>query len=66
MKVLKRKPLCYRVTSQTGSHRKLESKNGYPDLDFAFHDKVEIGPVMVRRILIDHVGLTMDEARKLI
>jgi hypothetical protein len=66
MKVLKRKPLCYRVASQTGSHRKLRSEAGYPDLDFAFHDGVEIGPVMVHRILVDRVGLSVDEAKELI
>jgi predicted RNA binding protein YcfA (HicA-like mRNA interferase family) len=66
MKVLKRKPLSYRVVAQTGSHRKLESKNGYPPIDFVFHDKAEIPPGLVRRILCQRVGLSEDEAKDLI
>lgn len=34
---------------QSGSHRIL-SKPGWPDFVFAFHDGVEIGPNMLRRI----------------
>jgi predicted RNA binding protein YcfA (HicA-like mRNA interferase family) len=34
---------------QTGSHRVL-SRPGWPDFVFAFHDSVEIGPVMLARI----------------
>ena len=35
---------------QSGSHRVL-SKPGRPDFVFAFHDGVEIGPNMLRRIV---------------
>jgi predicted RNA binding protein YcfA (HicA-like mRNA interferase family) len=66
LKVLRRKPLCYRVVDQTGSHRKLESTNGYPPIDFVFHDKVEIPPGLVRRVLCQYVGLTEAEAKDLI
>jgi predicted RNA binding protein YcfA (HicA-like mRNA interferase family) len=66
MKVLKRQPLCYSVVSQVGSHRKLESANGYPPIDFVFHDKVEVPPGLVRRMLCHHVGLTEEEAKDLI
>ncbi len=34
---------------QRGSHRVLE-KPGWPDFVFAFHDREEIGPVMLSRI----------------
>lgn len=34
---------------QSGSHRTL-SREGWPDLVFAFHDDEEIGPVMLARI----------------
>lgn len=44
-----------------GSHRKLVAA-GRPTLTFAFHDGDELGPVMVRRILIRDVGLTLQEA----
>jgi len=66
LKVLKRKPLCYSVVAQVGSHRKLESKNGYPPIDFVFHDKVEVPPGLVRRMLCQRVGLTEQEAKDLI
>jgi predicted RNA binding protein YcfA (HicA-like mRNA interferase family) len=66
MKVLKRKPLSYRVDSQVGSHRKLKSKNGYPDIDFVHHDKDEVPPGLVRRMLCHRVGLSEKEAKELI
>jgi predicted RNA binding protein YcfA (HicA-like mRNA interferase family) len=66
LKVLKKAPLSYRVVEQTGSHRKLESKNGYPPLNFAWHDGVEIPPGLVRRVLCHTIGLTEAEAKELI
>ncbi|NCC50636.1 MAG: type II toxin-antitoxin system HicA family toxin [Spartobacteria bacterium] len=42
-----------------GSHRVL-SKNGWPDIVFAFHDKEEIGPRMLSRIA-KKTGLTPDD-----
>jgi predicted RNA binding protein YcfA (HicA-like mRNA interferase family) len=65
-RVLKRKPLCYREVSQVGSHCKLESSNGYPPIDFVHHDKDEVPPGLVRRMLVHRVGLTEQEARKLV
>ncbi len=44
------------VKRQTGSHRVL-SRNGWPDVVFAFHDGAEIGPRMLARIA-KHTGLT--------
>ena len=37
------------VKRQTGSHRTLE-REGWPNYVFAFHDRDEIGPVMLTRI----------------
>ena len=37
------------IKRQTGSHRTL-SKDGRPDVVFAFHDGDEIGPKMLARI----------------
>ena len=37
------------VKRQSGSHRVLE-RIGWPDVVFAFHDGVEIGPGMMARI----------------
>lgn len=66
VRILKKKPLQYRVVSQAGSHRKLESRNGYPDIEFAYHDKDTIPPGLVRRVLCDRVGLSEEEAKDLI
>jgi predicted RNA binding protein YcfA (HicA-like mRNA interferase family) len=38
----------WRVKRQSGSHRTL-SRDGWPDIVFAFHDDVEIGPKMLGR-----------------
>ncbi|MHC9539180.1 MAG: hypothetical protein AB9903_06640 [Vulcanimicrobiota bacterium] len=64
--ILKRKPLCYKVIYKAGSHRKMTSHSGYPDLEFAFHDKVTISGSIVRKILLYDVGLTEQEAINLI
>jgi predicted RNA binding protein YcfA (HicA-like mRNA interferase family) len=44
------------IKRQTGSHRTL-SKEGMPDVVFAFHDGDEIGPKMLARIA-KNTGLT--------
>jgi predicted RNA binding protein YcfA (HicA-like mRNA interferase family) len=47
------------VKRQTGSHRIL-TRDGWPDLVFAFHDHDEIGPRMLARIA-KHSGLRPDD-----
>jgi predicted RNA binding protein YcfA (HicA-like mRNA interferase family) len=47
------------VKRQSGSHRTL-SRNGWPDVVFAFHDDVELGPVMLSRIA-KRTGLKPDD-----
>jgi predicted RNA binding protein YcfA (HicA-like mRNA interferase family) len=37
------------IKRQTSSHKVLE-RQGWPDVVFAFHDNVEIGPPMLARI----------------
>lgn len=64
--VLMREPLCYEVDRREGSHRTLKSARGYPELRFSFHDRVSLAPGMVRKILIKDVGLSEDEALKLL
>ena len=44
------------IKRTTGSHRVL-SRPGWPDYTFAFHDRDEIGPVMLSKIA-KHTGLT--------
>jgi predicted RNA binding protein YcfA (HicA-like mRNA interferase family) len=64
--ILGRQPLAYRVVRQSGSHRRLESPNGYPPLTFAFHDDTTIPRGAVKKILCKDVGLTEAEALALI
>ena len=46
----------WRLKRQSGSHRTL-SRDGWPDVVFAFHDDVEIGPKMLAKIA-KKTGLT--------
>jgi len=39
----------WQVKRQAGSHRTL-SRDGWPDVVFAFHEDVEVGPRMLARI----------------
>ena len=39
----------WKLKRQSGSHRTLE-RPGWADYVFAFHDKVEVGPVMLKKI----------------
>ncbi|WP_026211677.1 type II toxin-antitoxin system HicA family toxin [Longispora albida] len=57
--------LGYCEVRRTGSHRKLRSP-GYPDITFAFHDGVTVSPRLVRIILVQQVGLSLDKAKELI
>ncbi|HMS56643.1 MAG TPA: type II toxin-antitoxin system HicA family toxin [Fimbriimonadaceae bacterium] len=41
--------LGWRVKRMSGSHRVLEHE-AHPDFVFAFHDREEIGPVMLSRV----------------
>jgi predicted RNA binding protein YcfA (HicA-like mRNA interferase family) len=60
--ILKREPLKYVVVKQTGSHRKMESGNNYPKLTFSYHDGATVPPGVVRKYLVDRIGLTEEEA----
>ncbi len=51
----------YEVQRQEGSHRVLVAP-GRPRLIHAYGDGDEIGPVMVRKILVGQVGLSVEEA----
>lgn len=63
--VLEREPLNYRVSRQSGSHRRMDAP-GRPPLTFAFHDKATIPSGLVRKVLVRDAGLAEDEARKLL
>ena len=64
--VLLREPLGYEIVRQRGSHRRLRSRNGHPDLAFSFHSGVSMPPGAVRKVLVMDVGLSEDEARRLV
>lgn len=49
----------WQVKRQSGSHRTL-SREGWPDVIFAFHDGEEIGPKMLARIS-RHTGLKPED-----
>jgi len=49
----------WKLKRQSGSHRTL-SRDGWPDVVFAFHDGEEVGPRMLARIA-KHTGLTPED-----
>ena len=51
--------LGWKVKRQSGSHRTL-SREGWPDVVFAFHDGEEVGPRMLARIA-KHTGITPED-----
>jgi predicted RNA binding protein YcfA (HicA-like mRNA interferase family) len=62
-----KKALCrqlgYEEVRVDGSHSTLHAE-GRPPLTFAFHNGIEIGPAMVRQILVKQVGLSLSEAKE--
>ncbi|MFE0658501.1 type II toxin-antitoxin system HicA family toxin [Streptomyces sp. NPDC058876] len=63
--VLLRQPLGYVIVRQKGSHRILRSEN-YPQLLFSFHDGVTVPPGLVRKYLVNDIGLSVNEALRLL
>ena len=63
--VLTREPLSYEIVRQRGSYRRLKAP-GRPPITFAFHDRAEVAPGLVRKILCRDVGLGEDEALRLL
>ncbi|MCC6581241.1 MAG: type II toxin-antitoxin system HicA family toxin [Phycisphaeraceae bacterium] len=51
--------LGWTLKRQSGSHRTL-TREGWPDVVFAFHDQEELGPRMLARIA-KHTGLTPED-----
>jgi predicted RNA binding protein YcfA (HicA-like mRNA interferase family) len=52
---------CGAPQRRSGSHRRYKGK--HRDFTFAFHDRAEVTGKIVRRVLIEDVGLSPDEAR---
>jgi predicted RNA binding protein YcfA (HicA-like mRNA interferase family) len=65
-RLLERAPLSYSVARQKGSHATWHSTAGYPVLHTAFHDKHQVAPGLIRKILTKDVGLTVEEALALL
>jgi predicted RNA binding protein YcfA (HicA-like mRNA interferase family) len=49
----------WRIKQQRGSHRILE-RPGWPDVLFAYHDRVTLGPVALK-LLAEKTGLKPDD-----
>jgi predicted RNA binding protein YcfA (HicA-like mRNA interferase family) len=64
LRVLTRE-LGYAVVRQSGSHRRMEAA-GRPPITFSFHDRQTIRPATVKKILCDQVGLSEDDALRLL
>jgi predicted RNA binding protein YcfA (HicA-like mRNA interferase family) len=58
--VLMRERLSYEIVRQRGSHRRLKAF-GRPPITFAFHDRAEVAPGLVRKIPCRDVGHGEDE-----
>lgn len=68
-RILEREPLRYAPrpgASKGGSHTHLDSANGYPHLLFSFHDRQTLPPGLVRKVLVKDVGLSEEEALRLV
>lgn len=65
LQTLERRPLGYTVARQKGSHRRMTAP-GRPSLSFAFHDRSTVSGNLVKEILTKDVGLSEDEAKRLL
>lgn len=63
--ILEAEPLGYRIAGHSGSHRRLKAP-GRPSITFAFHDRDEVAPGVVRNILVRQVGLDEQAALDLL
>ena len=64
-RVLLRAPLNYSVARQTGSHRRSVAA-GRPSLTFSYLGCSTMVPGVVRKIVVKDVGLTEEQALKLL
>lgn len=55
----------YKQDRRRGSHRKLVADGRLP-IGFAFHDKDEVPPRALRRMLVERAGLTDEEVEDLL
>ena len=50
----------WEIKRTSGTSHRVLSRKGWPDCVFSFHDRVEIGPVMLSRIA-KHTGLKPED-----
>lgn len=48
-----------------GSHTWLEAE-GRPRIRWAFHDRRELAPIEVKKVLVEQAGLTLERAREVV
>lgn len=65
LSVLTREPLSYEITRQKGSHRTLEAKDR-PKLLWSYHDAADVPPGVIRKYLVNQIGLSEAEALTLL
>jgi predicted RNA binding protein YcfA (HicA-like mRNA interferase family) len=65
LSVLAREPLGYKITRQKGSHRTLEA-DGRPKLLWSYHDSADVPPGVIRKYLVNVIGLSESEALALL
>jgi hypothetical protein len=53
---------CGPYLRRSGSHRRYKGR--HKEFTFTYHDGAEVSGDNVRRVLIEHIGLTEAEARK--
>lgn len=63
--VLMREPLGYEIDRQRGSHRILKAV-GLPTLLFSFHDGADVPPGIIRKYLVNEIGLAEADALELL
>jgi len=63
--VLKREPLAYKIIRQKGSHRTLEA-DGRPRLLWSYGDSATVPPGVIRKYLVNQIGLSESEALDLL
>lgn len=55
----------YRQVRQRGSHRKLVASGRQP-IGFWYHDKADVPPRALRKMLVENAGLTDEEIQDLL
>jgi predicted RNA binding protein YcfA (HicA-like mRNA interferase family) len=66
LRILEREPLSYSITRQKGSHRTMYSGQGYGRVLLSGHKGQEMTSNHVKKLFVDQVGLTVEDALNLL